>query len=825
MNAPLHKDANEPAGPSPAAPHSSVPSGEILPPVPGAQPPIETEGTRLGKSSQAAAGMKAVINTFTYAWGQMGLARGTSSLLKVNQANGFDCQSCAWPSPDHDRHAFEFCENGVKALADEGMRDLVGAEFFRRHSIQDLLGRSDYWLNQQGRLSEPMIRREGATHFEPISWDDAFTLLGRELRGLASPWESALYTSGRASNEAAFLWQLFARQMGHNNLPDCSNMCHESSGTALNEQIGIGKGCVSLDDFEKTDLVFVIGQNPGTNHPRMLSSLAATKAKGGKIISVNPLPEVGNFRFVNPQDFKSVLKAAPALLGKGDALSDLWLQVRIHSDMALLKGIMKEMLAAEDAAPGTIFDHAFIREHTTGYDELLADLRATAWDRILADTGLNRDEIKRAAEMTMAAKSIIICWAMGLTQLPKGVATIQACMNLLLLGGHIGRPGAGPCPVRGHSNVQGDRTMGIWEKPSKIFLERLGKEFQFAPPEKHGLDTVEAIEHMHQGKLKVFVALGGSFLSATPDTEFTARALQNLEVSAHVATKLNRGHLITGKKIGLILPCLGRSEIDRQGSGEQFVTVEDSMGVINMSRGHLEPISPNLRSEPAFVCGLARATLGPENSVNWEEMADNYDRIRDRIERVIPGFEQFNERVRRGPFWLPNAPRDARKWNNAGGKARFIPNDLPDVQVEPGQLVMMTIRTHDQFNTTVYGLDDRYRGVYNGRRVIFMNPQDIHAMGLQTGQLVDLTSHFRGEKRVAERFLVTPYQIPRGASATYFPEANVLVPLHSTAERSNTPTVKYVLTPGAPSLNPTAAAQEVLREARETRREPKLQPA
>ncbi len=811
MNA-FHKDGPE-SDSTPTRSTSGTGSASVDS-TPGALPPIETEGTKIGAPSTSAAGLKAVLNTGIFAWNQMGIARGTSALLKVNQVDGFDCQSCAWPSPDSDRHTFEFCENGAKALADEGMRGKVDAKFFADHAVADLAGRSDYWLNQQGRLTEPMVRRAGATHYEPISWVDAFGLIGTELRALGSPWEAAFYTSGRTSNEAAFLWQLFVRQFGCNNLPDCSNMCHESSGSALSESIGIGKGCVTLEDFRKTDCVFIVGQNPGTNHPRMLSSLQEAKANGAKIVSINPLPEVGTDRFKNPQDFMNPLRVAGTLLGKGTKLADLWLPVRIHGDMALFKGIMKEMLAAEEAKPGSVFDQAFIARYTSGFDELLLDLRATPWERIEKDTGLTRAQIKEAADIACTSKRIICCWAMGLTQHVKAVATIQAIMNFMLLGGNIGRPGAGPCPVRGHSNVQGDRTMGIFERAADIFLERLGHEFDFTPPRQHGSDVVETIKKMHEGEITVFIAMGGNFLSATPDTEFTAKALTNCKLTAHVATKLNRSHLVTGQT-ALILPCLGRSEIDTQRDGDQFVTVEDSMGIINSSRGHLVPAGRELRSEPAIVAGIARAALAEKTTVSWDDLVANYDRIRDRIERVVPGFEGYNARIRRGVFYLPNNPRDSRVFNNASGKARFVVHELPDISQEAGELIMMTIRTHDQFNTTIYGLDDRYRGVFNGRRVVFMNREDIAAMGFTAGQLVDLTGRFRGVERIAPRFLVTPYDIPRGACATYFPEANVLVPIDSVAERSNTPVSKFVRVTLTPTNDVAGAAQQIVREARE----------
>ena len=648
-----------------------------------------------------------------------------------------------------------------------------------------------------------MVKRESATHYEPISWEDAFKLIADELNALPSPNAAAFYTSGRTSNEAAFLYQLFARQFGTNNLPDCSNMCHESSGAAMSETLGIGKGCVKLEDFDHADAIFIIGQNPGTNHPRMLTSLKRAKQArgnhlGAKIVSINPLPEVGNFRFKNPQDLKNPLRAAGVFFGEGTKLSDLWLPLRINGDVAVLKGIMKEMLDAEDKQPGSVFDHEFIREYTAGFEEFIADLRATSWDDILVSSGVTRDQIRAAAEIAMQSKRIICCWAMGLTQHKNAVATIQEIINFLLLGGNIGRPGAGPCPVRGHSNVQGDRTMGIWERMSEKFLAKLGAEFGFEPPCEPGTDTVETIKQMHDGRIRVFIGLGGNFLSATPDTEYTAKALQKCRLTAQVSIKLNRSHLITGE-IALMLPCLGRSEIDRQAGGEQFVTVEDSMGIINPSRGVLEPASEQLRSEPAIVAGLARATLGERSRVDWEGLVADYNQVRDHIENVIPGFERFNERITKDIFYLPNAARDERKFNTDIDKAKFTVHPVPRNELGPGRYIMMTIRSHDQFNTHIYGLDDRYRGIFNGRRVIFMNPEDVAAAGLKRGELVDLTSHYEGEERTARKFQVVPYEIPRGCTATYFPEGNALVSINSVAERSNTPTSKFVIISIKPS--------------------------
>lgn len=769
--------------------------------IPAAQPPLEEARPRLAAPSAAAAGLKAVGVTAKLV-GAMGVGRGVKALLEVNQAGGFDCQSCAWPSPDMGRHVFEFCENGAKAVADEGTKKKIGREFFARHSVAELAAQSDHWLNAQGRLAEPMVLQAGATHYAPIGWEEAFAVIARELKALPTPDAAAFYTSGRTSNEAAFLWQLFARCFGTNNLPDCSNMCHESSGVALGESIGIGKGTVKLEDFEQAEAIFVIGQNPGTNHPRMLASLEAAKARGATIVSINPLPEIGVERFKNPQDFLHPVKAWKTLAGEGARLSDVWLQPRVGGDLALLKGIMKEMLEMEEAAPGTVFDAAFIAEHTHGIEALLVDLRATQWEAVVAASGVSRAEMRRAAEIAARSRATICCWAMGLTQQPQAVETIQQVVNLLLLRGNIGRPGAGVCPVRGHSNVQGDRTMGICERMPEAWLKRLDEEFGIASPRHHGLDTVNTIRGMRDGQVRVLVAMGGNFLSATPDTEVTAAALRRCRLTAHVATKLNRAHLVTGET-ALILPCLGRSERDVQASGEQFVTTEDSMGIINASRGRLAPASDMLRSEVAIVCGLAAAVwgggAGRPAAIPWAEFAGDYDLIRERIARVVPGFENYNARARAGAFYLPNAPRDRREWRTRTQRANFVVAPLPKRELGAGEFVMMTIRTHDQFNTTIYGLDDRYRGVFGGRRVVFMHEADIAAAGLQQGQWVDLTNRHGGVERVARRFMVAPYRIPRGCVATYFPEANVLVPLDSVAAKSNTPTSKYVVVTIAPT--------------------------
>ena len=730
------------------------------------------------KKSKAAGGVPAIIETLKVISAETGLLRGARTLLKVNQMGGVDCPGCAWPEPDRERSHFEFCENGAKHIADEATTKRVTPEFFQQWSVADLALQSDQWLGAQGRITHPMLLRRGGTHYEPVSWDSAFELLAAELNSLNYPDQAIFYTSGRTSNEAAFLYQLFVRQFGTNNLPDCSNMCHESSGTALNETIGVGKGTVTLEDFDRAEAIFVIGQNPGTNHPRMLSALQQAKRNGCKLVHINPLPEVGMTRFKHPQQILG-------LFGAGTELADLFLQVRINGDVALLKGIMKAVLARD------ALDREFIETYTTGFDDFRDALQRVGWDEIVAQAGVAQDLIEKAAEIFVKSERTIFCWAMGLTQHRNAVANIQEIVNLMLLRGQIGKPGAGLCPVRGHSNVQGDRTVGIWERPTAGFLDRLGEEFNFEPPRTHGFDTVKAIQAMHDGQAKVFFALGGNFLSATPDTEFTSAALRRCRLTAHVSTKLNRSHLTAGDR-ALILPCLGRTEVDAQASGPQFVTTENSMGVVQMSHGSLEPASSELLSEPQIVARLARATFEHRTTVAWEELAANYDLIRDSIERVLPGFENYNARVREpGGFYLPNAARE-RVFKTLSGKAEFTVHPLPEHRLEPGQFLMMTIRSHDQFNTSVYSENDRYRGISN-RRVVFLNPQDIEHAGLQPQQTVDIVSHFGGEERVAPKFTVVPYDIPRGCAATYFPEANVLVPVGSVAERSNTPASKSVV--------------------------------
>ncbi|MEU8352965.1 FdhF/YdeP family oxidoreductase, partial [Streptomyces sp. NPDC048845] len=685
-----------------------------------------------------------------------------------------------------ERHTAEFCENGAKAVAEEATLRRVTDEFFAAHPVADLAERSGYWLGQQGRLTRPMYLAEGADRYEPVSWERAFDIVADELRALESPDEAVFYTSGRTSNEAAFLYQLFAREFGTNNLPDCSNMCHESSGSALTETLGVGKGSVLLEDLHRADLIIVAGQNPGTNHPRMLSALERAKAGGARIITVNPLPEAGLERFKNPQTPRG-------LAGRGTALTDLFLQIRLGGDQALFRALGRLILEA-GATDEDAVDREFIDRHTHGFEEYAAAARATDWDETLRATGLRRSEIEAALRMVLGSRRVVVCWAMGLTQHKHSVPTIREVVNFLLLRGNIVRPGAGVCPVRGHSNVQGDRTMGIFERPAPAFLDALEREFGFAPPRHHGLDVVRSIRALRDGGAKVFFAMGGNFVSASPDTAVTEAAVRRARLTVHVSTKLNRSHVVTGAR-ALILPTLGRTERDTQAAGDQFVTVEDSMGMVHASRGRLEPASPHLLSETAIVCRLARRVLGTASRTPWEEFERDYRLIRERVSRVVPGFEDFEAKVARpGGFTLPHAPRDSRSFPTATGKANFTAAPVEHPEVPEGRLLLQTLRSHDQYNTTVYGLDDRYRGIKGGRRVVLVHPDDATALGLPDGSYTDLVSEWRdGTERRAPGFRVVHYPTARGCAAAYYPETNVLVPLDSTADTSNTPASKSVV--------------------------------
>jgi molybdopterin-dependent oxidoreductase alpha subunit len=753
---------------------------------PEAENPEKFTGIQLTAPKQTAAGIPAVISSAKHVFGEMGIARGIKALNSLNQKGGVDCPGCAWPDPDDDRSGIaEYCENGAKAIAEEATTKRLDASFFAANSVYDLSQLDDYRIGKKGRVAQPMYLAKGATHYSEISWDHAFALIAKHLNALASPHEAVFYTSGRTSNEAAFLYQLFVRKFGTNNLPDCSNMCHESSGLALSETVGIGKGSVKLEDFYNTDVILILGQNPGTNHPRMLSALKKAKENGATIISINPIIETGLLNFANPQEVKGAL-------GIKAKLTDIYLQVKINGDMALLKALMYLLLQAEEQNPNTVFDHAFIQKHTTGFAELIASIKQQNFDELVAACGIDAQQIKEVANILATKQKIIACWAMGLTQHKNAVETIQDVVNILLLKGSIGKPGAGTCPVRGHSNVQGDRTMGIYEKPSTLFLNNIKRVFNFDPPADHGLDVVDSIHAMHQGKAKVFIAMGGNFLSATPDTVYTAQALRNCDLTVHVSTKLNRSHLITGAE-ALILPCLARTDQDVINGEKQFVSVENSMGVVSASKGNLTPISDKLMSEPAIVCHLAKATLGANSNIDWNAYLQHYDAIRESIEKTIAGFDAYNQRIRQPEgFYLPNGAR-YNDYKTHTGKANFTVTTLQPIALQANEYLMMTIRSHDQFNTTIYGLDDRYRGILNERRVILMNKLDMQKANLQQQQVVDIYNYHDGVQRVAHRFLVIEYNIPPQCVATYFPETNVLVPINSTADRSNTPTSKSVV--------------------------------
>ena len=743
--------------------------------------PLENEPPDLNPPKNSAAGIPAVISTMKYGIRNMGVINSITKLSKVNDFHGFDCPGCAWPDPDSHRSFAEFCENGAKAVSDEATKSRADSDFWSKWSVSELSQKSDYWLNSQGRLTEPMILNPDSKHYQPISWNDAFDVIADNLLLLDNPDEAIFYTSGRTSNEAAFLWQLLARRFGTNNLPDCSNMCHESSGVALNESIGIGKGTVTLDDFNSADLIIVVGQNPGTNHPRMLTALRDAKKKGASIISINPLIETGMKKFKHPQNLIE-------MLGFGSKIADKHLKVKINSDQALFRSLSKSLIESGNV------DEIFIDKYTNGYDDYRKVVLESDFSELSDITGIPLQEILDVGEKVSQSKSTIVCWAMGITQHKNSVSTIQEIVNFLLLGGNIGKKGAGVCPVRGHSNVQGDRTVGINHKPSPIFIDSLEKSTGIRSPEKHGFDSVEAVKAMEEGLGKVFLAMGGNFLSAMSDTNRTSTALSNCNLTVHISTKPNRSHLITGKT-GLILPCLGRTEEDiSQIVGKQFVTVENSMGIVHSSTGTFKPASDKLISEPAIVSGIAGALESrlERSGIPWKNLSENYNLIRDLIENTIPGFEDYNVRIKsKSGFYLPNPPRDSRTFKTKNGLANFVSSDITYAK-SLDKFMMMTIRSHDQYNTTIYGLDDRYRGIKNGRRVVLMNDKDIVNLGLSKGSMVNLSSEMKSGLVVSPNWFVVPYEIPEGNIATYFPESNILIPLDSVADRSNTPTSKSV---------------------------------
>ncbi len=757
--------------------------------------PVRLTPIKLKAPPEYAGGLRSVISLVKYSTRHLGWFKGSKVLRRSNQIDGFDCPGCSWPQADK-RSRVEFCENGARAIAHEATPTKIGGQFFDEWSIEQLRGKSDFWLEQQGRIARPMVKKPNSNHYERIRWEDAFLLIGSELRDLESPDDAFFYCSGRTSNEAAFLYQLLARQFGTNNLPSSSNMCHEPSDRALSNTIGVNKGTVSLEDFEHADAIFIVGQNPGSNQPRMLAALEKAVRRGARIVSINPFREAGLLRFKHPRDLLGIF-------GSGTPLSELFLQVVVNGDVAALKGIAKAVLEEEAKRAGEILDHEFIHQHTVGFDEYDLALQKTNWDEITQACGVSREDIRKAAEIYIGAERTIICWGTGLTQHKNGQANVQELVNLLLLKGNVGRLGSGVCPVGGHSNAQGIRTVGVWEAPRPPFLRRLGEAFDFQAPERHGGSTVQAVKAMHSEEGKVLIGLGGNFLAVTPDTAFVEAAVRNCRMTVHISTKLNRSHLVTGE-LAFILPCLSRSDLDVTATGEQFLTVENSMSVVHKSRGHKPPVSERLLSEASIIAGIAAQTVGdtaggPNSGVTWKTLGEDYDVIRDRIELVVPGFDDFNAKIK-GPGWLvlPNGARE-RHFDTGSGKAQFTVHQVPRITREESQFLMMTIRSHDQFNTTIFALGDRYRGISRHRRVVMINPADMEAAHLQKGQSVDLTSHFKGQLRTAKQFIVVPFDTPPGCVATYFPEANPLVPLGSVADGTDTPTSKSIVVSISPS--------------------------
>lgn len=744
----------------------------------------EFTGIRLSEPATYAAGLKAVKVTLEHTFKEMGIYRALSTLSHMNQKDGFDCPGCAWPDPEKPSKLGEYCENGAKALSEEATTKRVDKSFFATHSVEELSLWSDYHIGKSGRLTEPMVLKPGSVHYEPISWDESFKLIAKKLQDLDSPDEAIFYTSGRSSNEAAFLYGLFSRAYGTNNMPDCSNMCHESSGVALGETLGIGKGSVKLEDFDEAEVVMVIGQNPGTNHPRMLSALEKCKVNGGKVITINPLEEAGLKRFKNPQEIKGIL-------GSGETITDIHLQVKINQDVPLLKLILKK-LAALDKGGKNVFDHEFINTYTEGYEALLQDLNHYSESDLLEQSGVSESTIDEAVALLAEKKKIIICWAMGLTQHKNGVENIKECVNLLLLKGSLGKPGAGTCPVRGHSNVQGDRSVGIMHFVSEELNQAIEKTFGFKAPTKEGFDTVRAVKAMHDGRAKVFIGLGGNFASAVSDTEYTAEALQNCDLTVNISTKLNRTHLVTGKT-ALLLPTLGRSDMDLKDGKPRFFTVENSMGKVHRSKGVLPPASDNLKSEPEIVGGIANAYFNGNHPVDWKNLSADYELLREKMGTVLTGFKDMNDKSKGGGFYLPNNVRELDFSKLPNQKAQFSVCGLPEHKLSSGEFILMTIRSHDQFNTTIYGLNDRYRGVHNERRVVFMNPRDMEKFKLNKLDVVNLISTYDQKERKAVKFLVIPYNIPEGNLASYYPETNVLVPYNHYADKSYTPISKSVV--------------------------------
>jgi len=748
---------------------------------------INEDDLKVSAPKHAAAGLKAVMVSMERGFAEAGPSRTLRSMLRVNQHDGFDCPGCAWPeSITGKRKPAEFCENGAKAIAEEASARTVTPEWWAAHPIAALRDKTEYWLGSQGRITAPMIIRAGDTHYTPISWAEAFATIGEHVNA-TTPERCVFYTSGRTANETAFMYQLLARSLGTNNLPDCSNMCHESSGSALNPTIGIGKGTVSLEDFEHAELIFVVGQNPGTNHPRMLSALADARKRGARVVAVNPLPEAGFFGFKDPQ-------TVAGMLGRPDPVSSDFLQIKVGGDLALFQAFGHLLFEAEAQNPGTVIDRDFIESTTDGFEAYKAARATIDWDATERATGLTREQITEIAQLLIKSKATIFCWALGLTQQPHSVPTLKEIINLLLVQGNFGKPGAGACPVRGHSNVQGDRTMGIWEKPTEALLAAIDAEFGITSPRAHGYDSTETLHAFENDEVDVFVSMGGNFALANSETEILEAGMQRAKLTVHISTKPNRSHVVHGQT-SLILPTLGRTDKDdKHPGGAQFLSVEDSMSVIKSTRGRLTPVSEHLLAEPVIVARMAQAILGDDHPIDWRAMAEDYDVVRDHIERVLPGFEDFNRRVReKNGFVLPNPPRDTRSFATDIGKGRFSVSDFEALEAPEGHLILQTMRSHDQYNTTFYGLDDRYRGIKDGRRVILIHPEDLAETGFADRDLVDVISTFRGTERRANRFRLVSYPTAKGCVAAYYPEANALVHRDLVARESNTPGFKAMM--------------------------------
>ena len=716
------------------------------------------------------------------------VVRGGQTLLKSNQPDGFDCPSCAWPDPKH-TSSFEFCENGAKAVAWESTAKLIGADFFAKHSVSEIWKQNDHWIEDQGRVTEPLRYNAATDHYEVVSWDEAMAEIGAGLAAVPDPNQAEFYTSGRCSNEAAFLYQLFVRLYGTNNFPDCSNMCHEATSVGLPKSIGIGKGTVSLEDFDHADLILSIGHNPGTNHPRMMATLRDVARRGGKIIVFNPLKERSLERFESPQSVveMATLSATP--------IETSYLQVKVGGDAAALKGIAKALVAL-DTPETPVLDHAFIAEHTAGLEAFRADLDATDWAAIEQSSGLARADLEAVAQIYAQSKATICCYGMGITQHRTGTSNVQQIANLLLLRGNMGRPGAGICPLRGHSNVQGDRTVGITERPSAALLDKIQDVFGFDPPRADGHSVVESIAAMRDGTAKAIVCLGGNLAIASSDPQACAQGFRNMDLAVHITTKLNRTHLLMAKA-SYVLPCLGRTERDTQDGGPQAVTVEDSMSMVHASRGFLMPPGENVRSEPWIVAGIAKATLGGKGAIDWDGYVANYNRIRDKIEAVFPAFKDYNTRIREpGGFHLPNSAAE-RVWNTDTGKANFIVAtgvEEDETTRDPSVLRLTTLRSHDQYNTTIYALDDRYRGVFGRRDVLFLNAKEIARLGFVEGDAVDVTTAlaFKRDDRIVQGLMLVEHALPDGCCASYYPETQPLIALEDHDPQSLTPSYKSV---------------------------------